>query len=178
MATDFENCIVSPALKLVAAHWLAARRGREMPAWAGLMPTVIKAQLPIVWSYTYDSGLDLFTGRLAGERCAALFGNDFRGLPMSEAHPKAGYPNLFAKCKKVVTEPAIYHGIGMTFFVSGSSVPGERIIMPLSNDGISGDGIFGATTVPSTARDVVPELDFGLEIGRWFSPSGGAVSGL
>lgn len=149
-----------------------------MPAWADLMPTAIKAQLPIVWSYTYDPGSDLFTGRLAGERSATLFGNNFRGLPMSEAYPKASYPNLFAKCKKVVTEPAIYHGIGMTFFVAGSSVPGERIIMPLSNDGINGDGVFGATVIPSIARDAIPELDFRQEIDRWFSPSGGAVSGL
>jgi hypothetical protein len=85
MPTDFEESILSPALKVVAAHWLAARRGRKTPGWAALMSTAIKAQLPIVWSYTYDPDSDLFTGRLAGERVAGLFGNDFRGLPMSEA---------------------------------------------------------------------------------------------
>jgi hypothetical protein len=29
MPTDFEKSILSLALKVVAAHWLAARRGRE-----------------------------------------------------------------------------------------------------------------------------------------------------
>jgi hypothetical protein len=178
MPTDFEKSIVSPALKVVAAHWLAARRGRETPGWAALMPTAIKAQLPIVWSYTYDPDSDLFTGRLAGERVSGLFGNDFRGLPMSEAYPKDHYPILFAKCKQALTEPALYHGTGMIFIASGQYVRGERIIMPLSSDGITGDGIFGATDIPLFARDEIQEIHFDTEIGRWFSPSGGALSGL
>jgi hypothetical protein len=172
MPTDFENSIVSPALKIVAAHWLAARRGRETPAWAALMPTAIKAQLPIVWSYTYDPGSALFTGRLAGERVTGLFGNNFRGLPMSEAHPKDHCPVLFAKCKKALTEPALYHGTGMVFITSEQYVQVERIIMPLSSDGITGDGIFGATDIPLFAHDEIPELNFDGEIGRWFSPQG------
>ena len=178
MPTDFEKSISSLALKLVAAHWLAARRGRETPGWAALMPTAIKAQLPIVWSYIYDSDSDLFTGRLAGERVTGLFGNDFRGRPMSEAHPKDHYPVLFAKCKKALTEPALYHGSGLIFIASEKYARGERIIMPLSSDGITGDGIFGATDIPSFARDEIPEMNFDSEIGRWFSPSGGALSGL
>src|SRR5258706_729721 len=87
MPTDFEHSIASPTLKVVAAHWLAARRGREMPPWASLMPSAIKAQLPVVWSYTYEAASDSFTGRLAGDRVATIFGKNFRGLPMSEANP-------------------------------------------------------------------------------------------
>jgi hypothetical protein len=178
MPSDFEKSILSPDLKLVAAHWLAARRGREMPAWAGIMPTAIKAQLSIIWSYTYEPRSDLFIGRLAGERIRALFGKEFHGLPMSEIHSKANYTALFAQSKKVITEPALYHGSGMVFNTSGKYVRGERIVMPLSSDGITGDGIFGATAVPPFPHDEVPELNFDQEICRWFSPSGNVMSGL
>jgi len=80
MSTDFEHSIISPVLKVVAAHWLAVRRGREMPAWASLMPSALKLQLPYVWAYIYEPSTDSFTGRLAGDRVSAIFGKNFHGL--------------------------------------------------------------------------------------------------
>ena len=147
-----------------------------MPAWAGLMPTAIKAQLSIVWSYTYDQASDLFTGRLAGNRVAIIFGRNFHGLSMSEAYPKSDYPSLFAKCKRILGEPALYHGRRLKFHSSGKLGEGERIIMPLSSDGIAGDGVFGATDVPPSFGDEIPEIDFDGEIVRWFSTSGVAIT--
>jgi hypothetical protein len=172
MSTDFEHSIVSPTLKVVAAHWLAARRGREMPPWASLMPSAIKLQLPNVWSYTYDFATNSFTGRLAGDRVAAIFGKNFHGLPMSEAHPKHDYSSLFAKCKRVLTEPALYHGTGIIFDVAGKFYTGERIIMPLSNADTGGEGVFGATDFPSFFPDQAPEINFDAENECWFRTAG------
>lgn len=172
MLTDFEKSIISPNLRIVAAHWLAARRGREMPAWAGLMPSAIKAQLHIVWSYNYDAATDTFTGRLAGEGVATIFGKNFHGLPMSEVRPKANYPSLFAQCKRILTEPALFHGVGMTFGHRDKSCAGERIIMPLSADGLVGDGLFGATDIPSFDHERSEEISFEREEQRWFRTMG------
>jgi hypothetical protein len=174
MPTDFENSIVSLPLKIVAAHWLAARRGCEVPAWAALMPSAIKAELPIVWSYTYDSASDTFIGRLAGDRVAAIFGRNFHGLPMSEVQPKERYPILFAKCKKVLTVPALYLGSGIIFNTGGKSVGGEQIIMPLSSDGHSCDGVFGATALPPFFHEQMPQMKFDAEVEHWFLASGAA----
>jgi hypothetical protein len=171
MSTDFENSIISPSLKVVAAHWLAVRRGREMPAWASLMPSALKLQLPYVWAYIYDSVSDSFTGRLAGNRVTAIFGKNFHGLPMSEAHPRDNYPSLFAKCKRVVTEPALYHGTGITFATAGKSYTGERIIMPLANAETGDEGVFGATDFPCFP-DQSQKINFDTEVESWFRTSG------
>jgi hypothetical protein len=171
MPTDFQHSIVSPALTAVAAHWLLARRGRKMPAWTSLMPSAIKAQLPIVWSYSYDPVSDSFTGRLAGDRVAAIFGKNFHGLPMSEVHPRENYLDLFAKCKRVMTKPALYHGHGMILNIAGKPCVGERVIMPLSNDGITCDGVFGATEFPPFFPQGFPEINFDPEVEGWFLTS-------
>ena len=44
-----------------------------MPAWQDIKPARIAAQLPIIWSYSYDQGTDEFTGRLAGDRIVQVF---------------------------------------------------------------------------------------------------------
>jgi hypothetical protein len=143
-----------------------------MPSWASLMPSAIKLQLPVVWSYTYDTASDSFTGRLAGDRVAAIFGKNFHGLPMSEAHPKHDYPSLFAKCKRALTEPALYHGVGIIIEIAGKYHAGERIIMPLSNLETGGEGVFGATEFPAFFPEQAPEVRFDLEVGCWFRTFG------
>jgi hypothetical protein len=177
MSTEFEHSIISPVLKVVAAHWLSVRRGREMPAWASLMPSALKLQLPFVWAYMYEPTSDCFTGRLAGERVSAIFGKNFHGLPMSEARPTDNYPSLFAKCKRVITEHALYHGTGITFANAGKSYEGERIIMPLSNVETGERGVFGATYFPSRFPDDAQKINFDTEVEHWF-PTIGAVGGL
>lgn len=173
MSTDFEHSIISPVLKVVAAHWLAVRRGRQMPAWASLMPSALKQQLPYVWAYIYEPATDSFTGRLAGDRVSAIFGKNFHGLPMSEAHPTDDYPGLFAKCKRVLTGPSLYHGTGITSASAGKSYAGERIIMPLENVETGGQGIFGATDFPSSRFPGEAEkINFNTEVEHWFRTTG------
>ena len=172
MSTDFEQSIISPVLKVVAAHWLAVRRGREMPAWASLMPSALKLQLPFVWAYTYEAAKDSFTGRLAGERVSTIFGKNFHGLPMSEAQPADNFPSLFAKCKRVMTGPALYHGTGITFSHAGRTYAGERIIMPLENLETGEHGVFGATDFQSRFPDDGQKINFDFEVEDWYPITG------
>ena len=165
---EFEKAIVSKDLKSVARHWEEARAGKQMPSWRDLQPKRIAGQLPIVWSYTYDPASDAFTGRLAGDRIAKIFGKDFRGLTMKEAYPKHDYPRLFARSKRVIIEPALYHGLGMVFRHLDRLGYGERIIMPLGTSGVS-DGILGATDYPMDFSRERPEIDCEPEVDSWFS---------
>jgi hypothetical protein len=110
---DFYNAITSPDLKAVASHWNEARGDRPMPRWIDINPRAIKKQLHIIWSYTYDSGTDSFIGRLAGEEIKNVFGSHFRDV--SELYPTEDFPDLFARSKRVMSEPAFFHGAGMVF---------------------------------------------------------------
>jgi hypothetical protein len=62
------------------------------------------------------------------------------------------YDVIFARHKRVVTEPAFAHGVGKVFIHARRYGQGERIIMPLAADGLHGDGILGATVYAMTAN--------------------------
>jgi hypothetical protein len=165
---DIERAAATPALKAVARHWNDARGTRRMPSWADIKPSAIAAHLAIVWSYRYDRASDTFTGRLAGEKITAIFGKSLRGLPMTEIFPTDQYPALFARAKRVVIEPAFMRGHGLVFQHLGRYGTGERIILPLADDGEHGDGLLGATEYSVTAEPTREQFATG-EIEEWFA---------
>ncbi len=142
---EFLTSIGHPRLRDVALHWDRARGGRLMPAWGGLDATELRQSLTIVWAWKYDRGNDSFTGRLAGEEINDAFGKSLRGADMAEFFKDFDYPKIFARHRRVVTEPACAHGSGQVFVHARRVGLGERIILPLAEDGVHGDGIFGAT---------------------------------
>ncbi|MGA7673567.1 MAG: PAS domain-containing protein [Rhizomicrobium sp.] len=162
----FEQAIVSPALKHVAEHWNHARGSRAMPSWADIRPSQITAELPLLWSYKYDRAADALIGRLAGDQVEKVFGKTFRGSPMSELYPEDEFPQMFARFKRVVCEPALYRTEGMVFKFVDHYGHGERIAMPLAGDGIIGDGILGATQYQSVGGKPAVGLP---ETEAWFS---------
>jgi hypothetical protein len=146
--TEFLGHIESPRLLNVARHWLVARGGRRMPGWRDIDPLAIAAELPIVWSWKYDRLADSFTGRLAGDDVDAVFGKSMRGVPMKDFFDARFYELVFARHRRVVTEPALAHGSGPVFVHADRYGQGERIILPLADDGEHGDGLIGATVYP------------------------------
>jgi hypothetical protein len=146
---DFARAIASPELKHIAQHWDERRGLREMPSWDDIRPSQIAAQLPYLWVYKYDRATDTFTGRLAGDRIEHVFAKSFRGTPMTELYPPKDYPRLFARTKRVACEPALFLGRGMVFSHVDHFGQGERIMMPLADDGVLGDGVLGATLYDS-----------------------------
>jgi len=142
---DFAAHIVSPDLQRVAAHWNEARGTRTMPAWSDIRPAAIAAQLPLVWAYRYDPASDDFIGRLAGDVIARIFDGAFKGVRMSQLQPRIDVSFLFSRSKRVITGPALLRTDGDVFHQADRHGYGERIIMPLSDQGGAADGIFGAT---------------------------------
>ncbi len=142
---DFYASIASDRLRNVAAHWRTAKGARRMPAWSDIRPSQIVAELSLIWVYKYDAGTDSFTGRLAGDTIEQVLGKSFRGTPMATLYDKHDYSQFFARCKRVVREPALSRSEGTVFLHVDRYGIGERIIMPLADDGVNGDGILGAT---------------------------------
>jgi hypothetical protein len=142
---DFISSIKSSALRRITRYWVDAGDSKRLPAWSDLRPAPIKSDLPIVWSYKYDAANRSFTGRLAGEQIERLFGRNFRGLPLTEMHPTDRLPWVYDLCSRVVTEPAAFYGSGNICKQGEKFGAGERILLPLSTDGVLSDGILGAT---------------------------------
>ncbi|MBN9544552.1 MAG: PAS domain-containing protein [Alphaproteobacteria bacterium] len=172
MYADFERAIASPALKDVAMHWNAVRQGRRMPRWTDIIPSRIAAHLSLVWSFKYDAARDIFTGRLVGERIARHIGKDFRGLSLAEAYPADALPWVAVLFKRVVSEPALYAHAGPLFHQMGRPHPGERILLPLSEDGAAADGVLGATVLHEATAMPLTLMAPDHASEHWFSLAG------
>lgn len=166
----FESAIVSPALKAVARHWNAARGAQRMPGWGNIKPAAIVPHLPIVWAFKYDPETVIFTRRLVGDGIASLLGGKgIRGGDMAEGYPADQYPAVFARNKRVVTEPSLMHGRGAMFRHLDRYGTGERIMLPLAEDGEHGDGIFGATEYRMSAMLPSEEISAAGEVVDWYA---------
>ena len=107
-----------------------------MPSWRDdIRATAIKSHLPIVWCYDYDTARDDFIGRLAGGKITRLSDKPFKGARLSEIRPNDKYPRSLIRARRVVQEPALYRGQGLVYKNAESSGLGERVVMPLRQDG-------------------------------------------
>src|SRR5258706_2845425 len=141
----FAATVSSPSLKAVLAHWTQARGLQTMPSWEQLSPARMVHQLPLIWAYRYDRETDTFAGRLAGDKICQIFGKNIRGLSLDKIFPPDAVDWTQRLFSRVVHEPALYQSTGQVFSHLQRWGVGERIILPLSGDGIGGDGILGAT---------------------------------
>ncbi len=142
---NFLSSIEAEPLRQVAQHWVDARGTRLMPGWKDIQPRAIKSQLPNVWSWSFDRLDGKFTGRLAGQSIETVFGSNFSGRRMEDVFKGREYERMFARHQRVVTAPSLFRGTGLVFVHLRRYLMGERIILPLAEDGLAGDGILGAT---------------------------------
>lgn len=139
------QAISSPSLREILLYWDSLRRGRPLPGWRDVDPLDLRHHLPIMWAWKYDRAADLFTGRLAGEAITAVFGESLRNRSLEEFFKDRSYEDIREQFHRVVDEPAIYVGCGAVFDYAGHYGSGERIVMPLADDGRHPDGLIGAT---------------------------------
>jgi hypothetical protein len=167
---QYEMSIKSQALRAVARQWNVARGSRLMPDWSDIRPHKIGPQLKIIWSYRYDRAHDCLIGRLAGDHIERIFGKTFRNTPMERLYPADQYPGMFARFRRIVREPALYLEEGKVFQAVEHFGYGERVAMPLSRDGVTGDGLIGAT-VYETFLNFQPQPEPDCQ--QWFPLSSG-----
>lgn len=146
--TDFPaflDQIVSEKLRAVARAWDGARGAHAMPSFRQLRPSAISAQLPIIWIYSYGRDSGRFTGRLAGDRIQHAYGRNFRGLALEDLHPPHTIAAVTERMNRVVLEPSCYRNGGALFRKAGQTGIGERIMLPLADNGVHADGVLGAS---------------------------------
>jgi hypothetical protein len=167
---DFENAIQSLALREVAGHWRELCASGQLPGWIDIRPSALRKHLSIVWSYDYLPDEDDFVGKLAGHGIAGVSSEPFKGTRLSALRPGDKYPRSLIRAKRVLHEPALYHGKGLVYMTANSPGVGERIVMPLQGRGTQSPGIFGATEYKNIAEWKASEM--GAEVEEWFSLEG------
>jgi PAS domain len=142
---SFTNSIQSDALKSLAQHWLEVRGDRAMPRWSDIRPAAIKNLLPIVWSWRFEHETEKFRCRLAGDKIQSAAGSASGGDAMEVIFSQSACDYFNPLLKRVVVTPEAYRGHGRVYSQFDRFDVGERIVLPLADDGVTGNGVIGAT---------------------------------
>ena len=137
---QLQDKIESSAVRNVANHWNDARGARPMPAWSDIKPGAIARQLPIIWSWKYNASADSFEGRLSGDKIIEALGGNLRGQDAEDFFKDRGGKSMVDRMRRVVSGPCFFYGKGAVFTHT------KRVVLPLSEDGATADGILGITT--------------------------------
>ena len=116
-----------------------------MVAAKKLDPLDLKPLLARAFYYDYLPAEDDFRLRLAGEEIRAVLPNARRGATLAEVIPVNVVDQVRDRYRRIVTEPAVFHGIGRVFFTIGNPGFGERLVVPLADETGRATQIFGAT---------------------------------
>jgi hypothetical protein len=68
-----------------------------------------------------------------------------RGRRFSNCFPPASAATVEARHRIIIGGPNIMYSIGRVYVLTGKYGLGERIALPLANDGVTGDGVLGVT---------------------------------
>lgn len=141
----FINAVRSPHLRAVAVHWHRVRGVRPLPNWDDLSSSALSPHFDKLWGFQYDATNEDFVGRLAGTHVRDWLGANFWGASLKDIHPPKVFADAHHFLSKVMVTPAAGRCSGKLFTISGKAIMGERIALPLSTDGITGDAILGAS---------------------------------
>lgn len=137
--------IKSPHLRILLEHYVEARGARRMPSRRDIDPLRLGPVLPIIWISDYEPAAGTFRYRLAGEKVAELWGAPVAGRLLSEFSPPERFAATNDTHLKVLRDEAALIASGAVFRCSGRVGLGERLILPLASDGVTADGLIGAT---------------------------------
>lgn len=149
-----------PHVRTLAEAWLTwrqrtrDRRGTSevLPSLCDLDPLDMVPALPWVWLWALDKDGQLRL-RLVGEEAKRAIGNWERGSLLEEVVPLEIRPKVAERYGRVLGDPAILGVDGDIVFRSGASVPGFRLILPLTSGKgdderpvANADGLIGITS--------------------------------
>ena len=162
-ADDFETFlsrIQSPALLVVAQQWNKARGTKHLPSWEDLPDSALSPYAKMLWGFAYDPATEVFTGRLAGKRLSPWIGKNFYGGRLQDLHSPSNYGEAQQILTRIVTAQLAFRSSGCLFKADGFVVTGERIVLPLAQDGQTGDGILGASAYVPPPLLGTPEMAY------------------
>jgi len=143
-----------PSMREIARFWDKARGARRFPAWRDIDAVALARHLPILWAWRWDKTEQTFIGRLAGEAILDAMGQGFRGARLQDYFAGRNAETFLERYRRVLNEPAIMVNRGFVFSLIGGHGTGERIALPLAEDGETPDGLFGATIYRVAAKRV------------------------
>ena len=134
----------SEALRQLLAYWYDRRGQRVLPALGDIDPTDIPSILGQIWLCDHLDGGGRFRYRLAGEKINAFWGGNIAGKHLEEIVPPGRLESAAEKLRMACELPAIIYDRICLSLTDEISRNGERMILPLSDDGVRVNVLLGA----------------------------------
>lgn len=136
----------SPTLRAVARWWVQAYlAGRAVPSRRRIDLPALRHALPYVWLVEYLPDRDAFRYRLAGEHVNDTFGYSLRGKLLSDVIEPHMLATVRARYVHALRTPGAVHATGRVYARTGRFREGERLILPLAEDGSAATHLLGVT---------------------------------
>jgi hypothetical protein len=148
------SAVKSPQLRTLLTHYLEVRGDKRMPSRRDIDPACLGPVLPIIWLSEYEAAADTFRYRLAGEEVNEIFGGSVAGRLLSDFVAGDRFRVANEDFLKVIRDEAALLASGPIYRCTDRIAMGERLVLPLSSDGATADGLLGAT-----ARSALVDLD-------------------
>ncbi|NIA69861.1 PAS domain-containing protein [Pelagibius litoralis] len=137
--------IESGPLRNLLSHYLEARGSRRMPSRRDIDALKLGPVLPIIWVMEHEPAAGTFRYRIAGEEVNDAFGRSVTGHLLSELVAPDHFPTVTANFLRVIEEEAAMIASGPLYRCTDRMAVGQRLALPLSDDGEKAGGIVGAT---------------------------------
>lgn len=132
-------------LRVLLRHWRNVKGPLLMPSRRQIDPVEFASTLPRVWLCDYEREHDRFHYRLTGERVAKRFGHKLSHRYLDDNTDPDYYPRVHRYYRNVVDFPAVLYIYGRLYAETDNPIHGERILLPLSDDGHTVTNVLGAT---------------------------------
>lgn len=132
-------------LRRLIGYWFDKRDGHAMPALGSVDPVEIPWALGRIWLCDYLAADDRFRYRLAGEFINSFWGCNLAGKHLDEIIPKERITSVAHKVRTVCERPAIVHDRIHLSLTDEIAKSGERVVLPLSDDGKRVNALLGAS---------------------------------
>jgi hypothetical protein len=132
-------------LRRLVAYWFDKRSERSMPSRSDIDPVDIPWALSSIWLCDYQPADRRFRYRLAGEQINAFWGYNIGGRYLDELVPARRLSEAHQCLAAAYEGPSIVHDFGRIYMQDEVFATGERIILPLSDDGREVNGLLGAS---------------------------------
>lgn len=144
------------------AAWQALRGGRLVPYRRDFDPMAVASLLSSIWLYRYDSELEDFVCRLAGEDVNQAWGGSIRGLTLRQIVGQEDHRVVLSRWRNIIAKPAIHYGAAMERLTNQELRRAERLIVPLSDDNgdvnfVIGISLYRLGPVDPERRPLQPE---------------------
>jgi len=167
--TVFRGRIVSATLASIADHWRSASGNKQIPLWSELNPSWIARHLTRVFAFTYDRTSRSVTRAFAGGQLLENLPGNLRGTPVQLLQDPRLAVRMHLTVSRVVLDRTFYRGTGKLFKQGDHIVEGERIVLPMSTDGIVSDGALGASDFDNAAvEDAIEPVEVLHDIEEWY----------